>query len=172
MVGSHNLQSGGDEVNLMPTEILTLIPSYTVQCEGFVSQWSVVLLGEDKSMFDVNFLIWRPGVDNDVLTLVGQNLFSIGYSSGQSVYVLQPNAADMIHVNVGDVIGLYSFFTEDIIEQYGVQLVNVPDNITIFHKLGFDTSSGQNFEISLSSMEQSSSLLPLIAVEIGKVTHS
>ena len=163
------LQLVGDKLQLMPTDVVTVIPSYSVQCEGFVSQWSVVLSGEDQTTFDINFLVWRPSGDSNSLTLVGQNLFSVEYKSGQSVYVLQPQTSDRINVNVGDVIGVYTFYTEDITMQYGIRLMNTQDSIKILHKQGLETFSNETTQVSFSQMEQSTlSPLPMIIAQIGK----
>lgn len=161
------LQSGGDNIQLMPINVMTLVPSFTFQCAGFVSQWTVVLSGEDQHSFDINFLVWRPSADNDFLTLVGQNLFSVEYKSSRSVYVLQPKPSNRIHVKVGDVIGVYTFYTDDINAQYGIQLMSVQDNITIYHKHGLDTSGNETFQVSFLPTERSSSVLPMITAEIG-----
>ena len=161
------LQSGGDTIRLMPRNVMTVVPSYKIQCEGFVSQWTAVLSGEDQKTFRVNFLVWRPSADGEVLTLVGQNLFPVEYRSGHSVYDLQPEPSDRIHVEAGDVVGVYTFNTQDITAQYGIQLLNVQDDITIFHKYGLDTFSNETIRISFSPTEQSSGVLPMIAAEIG-----
>lgn len=151
----------------MPRNVMTVVPSYKIQCEGFVSRWTAVLSGEDQKTLRINFLVWRPSADGEVLTLVGQNLFPVEYRSGQSVYNLQPEPSDRIRVEVDDLVGVFTFYTQDITARYGIQLLNVQDDITILHKYGLDTFGNETIQISFSPTEQSSGVLPMVAAEIG-----
>ena len=160
-----------DKSMLVPAHLLVLVPHYQIQCSGLVSEWTAVIDGElDHKTIDLSYQVWRLGPTNNSYTLVGKNHHKIVYNTNEHVYSFRPEMNEQIQVQIGDIIGLYTYDSTD--TKYGVRIGSFPkDSVAYYsHRTSDDN---EVFSLSDHSIQKARGLAPLFSATVTgeSVTH-
>lgn len=95
-----------------------VIPAYRISCKGVIEQWG--LSTEKRGEHSIELQVWRE-TESNTYRKVGGNQFDQRPVKGQKLMYLTPNPNDLISVEPGDFIGLYTTHNPTIRDNYMIQ---------------------------------------------------